>query len=488
MNWLVIFVVLYMIVSILIGILSVKKVKNSTDFVLAGRSLPLYVTIATVFATWFGSEAVLGIPATFIKEGLEGIVGDPFGAGMCLIFVGAFFAAKLYRMNLMTIGDFFRQRYGRTVETFVSIAICMSYLGWVSAQIVALGLAIDLISGDLLSFEWGMFIGLVVVVFYTIFGGMWSVAIMDFLQMISIVLGLVAIAYLVASRIDGGFMAVVHDASVKNKFDFWPKFDLKSIITFVGAFLTMALGSIPQQDVFQRVMSAKDEKTAVFGSIIGGVFYILFCFIPVFIVYGATMLDPQLLAIHGAEGGDVQRILPQFILNDTPIFIQILFFGALLSAIMSTASGTLLAPSVIFAENILKEIFKLNDKQLLMVLRLCILSFSIIAFAHAYLSSSAGLTIFEMVENSYLVTLCGAVVPLIFGIYWKKSNNEGALTSIALGVSSWILCENLNTQMQVHDKELLIQPQMVGLMMAVIGMIIGSLFFHHIKDSKKLNR
>jgi Na+/proline symporter len=169
-----------MLASILVGVLSARRVHNTTDYVLAGRSLPIYVTIATVFATWFGSEAVLGIPATFIQEGLGGIVGDPFGAGMCLVFVGTFFAARLYRMKLMTIGDFYRQRYGRTVETFVSIAICISYLGWVSAQIVALGLAIQLISGDLVSFEMGMVIGLVVVLLYTIFGGMWSVAIMDF--------------------------------------------------------------------------------------------------------------------------------------------------------------------------------------------------------------------------------------------------------------------------------------------------------------------
>jgi solute:Na+ symporter, SSS family len=475
MSGLVIFVILYMVVSILVGVLSAKNVHNTTDYVLAGRSLPMYVTIATVFATWFGSEAVLGIPATFIQEGLSGIIGDPFGAGMCLVFVGAFFAARLYRMNLMTIGDFYRRRYGRTVETFVSIAICISYLGWVSAQIVALGLAIQMISGDLVNFEMAMIIGLIVVLLYTIFGGMWSVAIMDFLQMISIILGLMVVAYLVACRVDGGFMAVINDASAKNKFDVMPSFDFKSIVIFIGAFITMAFGSIPQQDVFQRVMSAKDEKTAVWGTIIGGIFYMLFCFVPVFIVYGATMIDPQLLITHTAEGGDPQKILPQFILNEVPLFVQVMFFGALLSAIMSTASGTLLAPSVIFAENILKETFKLNDKELLKALRLTVLGFSFFVLGYAYLSSSAGLSIFEMVENAYLVTLCGAFVPLAFGVYWSKANNAGALTSIAFGVSSWIIFETLNAKMVVHGTELIIPSQLIGLIMAIIGMIGGSL-------------
>ncbi len=478
MNLLFIFVIFYMLISILVGILSAKRVHNTTDYVLAGRSLPIYVTIATVFATWFGSEAVLGIPATFIKEGFGGIIGDPFGAGMCLVFVGVFFAAKLYRMKLMTIGDFYRQRYGRTVETFVSIAICISYLGWVSAQIVALGLSIDLISGNLISFNAGMVIGLVVVLLYTIFGGMWSVAIMDFLQMISIILGLLCVAYLVASRIDGGFMAVLHDASSKNKFNFSPSFDFKSIVTFLGSFLTMGLGSIPQQDVFQRVMSSKNEKTAVIGTVIGGVFYMLFCFVPVFIVYGATMLKPELAALHMADGGDPQKILPEFILSEVPMFIQIVFFGALLSAIMSTASGTLLAPSVIFAENILKESFKLNEKELLKALRLSVLGFGVVTLGYAYLSSSAGLSIFEMVENAYLVTLCGAFVPLAFGIYWKKSNNAGALTSIAFGVSSWIVLETLNAKILLHGEGFTIPPHIIGLVMAIIGMIVGSLFIN----------
>lgn len=475
MSTLGVFVVLYMMVSIAIGLHAASRVRSSTDYVLAGRSLPIYITIATVFATWFGSEAVLGMPATFIEEGLGGIVADPFGAGMCLIFVGLFFAARLYRMKLLTIGNFYRNRFGRTVEVLISIAICISYLGWVSAQIVALGLTINLISGDLVSLELGMVIGLTVVMLYTIFGGMWSVAIMDFLQMMIILGGLLIVAWLVAGRLDGGYMEVIDHAVAHDKFDFWPELNLAAILAFVGTFVTLALGSIPQQDVFQRVMSAKDENTAVRGTVIGGTFYIAFCFIPIFIAYGATLLDPSLLEVNMAAGGDPQRILPEFILNDVPMPIQIVFFGALLSAIMSTASGTLLAPSAILAENILKDALHLNDKQLLWTLRLSVFGFGLVVLGYAYLSTSAGLSIFEMVENAYLVTLCGAFVPLAFGVYWKKATNAGALVSIALGVTTWAVLEALNLQMLANDTEMLVPPQLAGLFMAIIGMIAGSL-------------
>ena len=475
MNTLGLFVIVYMTISVGIGVYAAMRVRNSVDYILAGRSLPIYVTIATVFATWFGSEAVLGMPATFMEEGLAGIVADPFGAGMCLIFVGVFFAARLYRMKLLTIGDYYRQRYGRTVETLVSIAICISYLGWVAAQIVALGLTISLISGDVISFELGMVIGLSVVMLYTIFGGMWSVAIMDFIQMMAILAGLLIVAYLVSARIDGGAMEIINHASTNNKFEFWPDLNATAIFGFIGAFVTLALGSIPQQDVFQRVMSAKDEKTAVRGTVLGGGFYILFCFVPIFIAYGATLLDPSLIDAHMGEGGDPQKILPEFILNDVPVFVQVMFFGALLSAIMSTASGTLLAPSAILAENIFKDMFKLSDKQLLITLRLCVFTFGLIVLGYAYLSTSAGLSIFEMVENAYLVTLCGAFVPLAFGVYWKKANNTGALVSIALGVTTWAVLEAMNLQMAVNDESMMIPPQLSGLFMAIVGMIGGSL-------------
>ena len=139
------FVGLYLLVSIAIGLYAARRVHSSQDYVVAGRSLPLYITTATVFATWFGSETVLGTSSTFIQEGLHGIVADPFGASLCLILVGVFFARKLYRMNLLTIGDFFRIKYGRGVELATSVAIMLSYLGWVSAQMCALGLVFNVL-------------------------------------------------------------------------------------------------------------------------------------------------------------------------------------------------------------------------------------------------------------------------------------------------------------------------------------------------------
>ncbi len=141
------FVVLYLVLSIGIGLYAATKVHSASDYITAGRSLPMIVVIAMVFATWFGAETVLGISATFLDENLGGTISDPFGASLALILFGLFFARPLYRMKLLTLGDFYRQRYNRPVEVVISAAIALSYLGWVSAQVVALGLVFNVLVG-----------------------------------------------------------------------------------------------------------------------------------------------------------------------------------------------------------------------------------------------------------------------------------------------------------------------------------------------------
>ena len=471
------FVGLYLAVSVGIGLYAARRVNTSGDFMLAGRSLPLYIVTATVFVTFFGSEAVLGIPATFMDENLGGIVADPIGAGLCLVFVGLFFAVRIYRMKLNTIGDFYRVRFGPTVELLVSVAICISYLGWISAQIVALGLVINIVTAGVVSFELGMVIGLVSVMAYTVFGGMVSVAIVSFIQMIAIIVGLLIVADMVADKVDGGYAAVISHAAENGKFEFWPAWDLAAILAFFGAFITLALGSIPQQDVFQRVMSAKNESVSAHGSVYGGLLYIAFCFIPVFIAYAVLMIDPAIVDAHMAEGGDTQRILPDYVLAHVPLGVQVLFFGALLSAIMSTAAGTLIAPSAILAENILRPRFEMDEKRFLLVLRLSVVAFGLVVLIYAWLSASAGMSIFEMVENAYLVTLCGAFTPLAFGVYWKRAANAGALASIVGGVGTWAALEAVNWQLAAAGEALLVPPQVAGLTVAIIGMVVGSLYF-----------
>ena len=458
------FVVLYLLLSVGIGIYASTRVKNSRDFVVAGRNLPMPIVTATVFATWFGAETVLGISAVFVKEGLGGVVADPFGASMCLIIAGLFFAPLLYRMNLLTIGDYYRARYNPAVELIMTLCIMISYLGWVAAQVTALGLVFNVLSDGVINQQAGMIIGISIVLSYTMFGGMWSVALLDFVQMTVIMAGMLLIAVLIKDDA-GGVAYVVGHAQASGKLQLLPSGGIEVWIPFVGALLTMMLGSIPQQDVFQRMTSAKTEKIAVRGTVLGGVLYFAFAFVPMFLAYSATLIDPKFF--NELIESDPQMVLPRLILNHTPLIAQVMFFGALLSAIMSTASATLLAPSVMFTENILKHIaFKhMGDKQMLLTMRIIVLTFGCFVLWFALNSESS---IFHMVENAYKITLVGAFVPLAFGLYWKRANNQGALLSIAMGLISWMA-------MEILEPNTYWPSQLVGLLMSVTGMLLGSL-------------
>ena len=409
-------VIAYLLVTIAIGLVAAKRVKTSADFAIAGRHLPLAMIVTTTFATWFGAETVLGIPAKFVNSGLNGVVEDPFGAGSCLILVGLFFAGKLYRMNLLTISDYYRERYGRSVEVICSIIIMVSYLGWVSAQVTALGLVFNLLSDGVISMPLGMTIGVVSVLAYTLFGGMWSVAITDFMQMIILVVGLAVLAVYAGDQA-GGADKVIALAVSQDLFKFLPEPNMKDILFFLAAAITIMFGSIPQQDVFQRVMSANSLNAATKGPIIGGICYILFAFVPMFLVVSALIIMPEQAAQLIEE--DPQKVLPTLVMTQMPFVMQVLFFGALLSAIKSCASATLLAPSVTFTENIWRQFFPhQGDKQSLLAMRVTVLVFSALVLLYAI--QMQGSSIYEMVSGAYQVTLVGAFIPLLFGLYWAK--------------------------------------------------------------------
>ncbi len=464
------FVILYLIASIAIGMYAATRVRNVDDYYAAGRQLPIWIVTAMVFATWFGAETVLGIPATFMEEGLAGLASDPFGASLCLVLFGLFFARRLYRMNLLTIADYYRQRYDRRVELITGVAIALSYLGWVSAQITALGLVFNVLSDGAITKAQGILIGASIVLMYTIYGGMWSVALTTFFQMIVIVLGLLYIAWLMAGQA-GGVIPVVEHAAANAKLDLMPELSTVAMLAFVSALLTMGFGSIPQQDVFQRANSAKNEQVAMWGTVLGGLAYFLFAAVPIYMAYSAHFIDPALVVRW--IGVDAEMILPELVRGDFPLFAQVIFYGALLAVIMSTASGTLLAPSVTLAENVLKPWLarrrEMDGPRLLWLTRWVVGVFSVLVTLYALWSLEHATTIHQMVENAYKVTLAIAFMPLVAGLYWRWANTLGAYLAMGLGAAVWLALEWL-----APDGVQGMEPHFIGFIAAVVGIGVGS--------------
>jgi solute:Na+ symporter, SSS family len=449
-------IIAYLIFTILVGFWASRKVTTSSDFMLAGRSLPLFLGATALFATWFGSETVFGASSEFLEGGLYRVIEDPFGAALCLLLFGMFFARRLYSMKLLTLGDFFKVKYGKTTELTASVFLAPPYIGYIAAQLVAMGLILNVVAG--IDLWQGVVISAVVVTIYTYIGGMWAITITDFIQTIIIIGGLLALAITLGLKA-GGLTQVISSVPESN-FRFLPAPDTKEVVAYVASWSVLGLGSIPSQDVFQRAMSSRSPGVAAWSCYIGAILYLTIAMLPLFISLCIKHLYPE----HAQ--GDTQLALPNMVLEHMGLPIQILFFGSLLSAIMSTTSSAILAPASILSENFIKPLIshRYTDKQFLLLTRISVLIFSTLATIMATMRTN----IYELVGESSILSLVSLFAPLTFGLYWKRSSSGGALLSMVLGMLTWIIFEFYDTSW----------PSLVpATLVSVVAMVGGSIIW-----------
>jgi Na+/proline symporter len=286
---------------------------------------------------------------------------------------------------------------------------------------------------------------------------MWAISITDFIQSIIIILGLVVLAVVLAGKA-GGVAHVISQVPEHN-FKFFPGGNAREIIAWFAAWAVLGLGSLPSQDVFQRAMSSGSANTAVKSCYIAAILYLSVAMLPLFISLCTKYLYPE-------QAGDPQLALPNMVLTHTGIVVQVLFFGSLLSAIMSTTSSAILAPAAILAENLIRPLSgrQYNDQQMLSLTRISVLIFSVVATVMACLRSN----IYELVGESSILSLVSLFVPLIFGLYWKRASSTGAVLSIVGGASAWFIFINI---------DLTIPALVPSTLISMTGMIAGSLLF-----------
>lgn len=431
-------VCLYLAATVFVGFIAARRVKNNTDFALAGKNLGFFMATSTVFATWFGSETVLGSSANFVRDGFYGVIEEPFGAALCLILVGAIFARKLYAMNLTTFGDFYRVRFGVATEIVASVLLAFSYVSWVAAQFLALGIVMHTVTG--IPLEWAIAAMAALVTLYTTMGGMWAVSLTDTLQTTVIVLGLVAVFAILLPQA-GGWTAVLNHAP-PGHFSFLPQGKIHWW-NYMALWMVLGLGSVPGQDVFQRVMSSKSGKVAATSSVTAGFLYLTIAMIPLFLgLIAITMMGKNELP------KDMQHLLPQLILLKTPVFVQVIFFGALISAILSTASGALLAPSVLMSENLLRKLIP-NEGKMLLLSRLSTIAIALWALQMAY----ANRHIHNLVTDSSSIGLVALLVPFLVGFFTKSTAAWPAVASMVLGFLVWKFWPELSAVMRIKADE-----------------------------------
>lgn len=425
--WLTGGIAVYMAIMLYIGWWTSKKIQNTSDFIVAGSRLGWWLSIGSLFATWFGGETCMGSSTTAFNKGILGVISDPFGAGLCLILAGFFFIKVFRRLKIETIIDYFEHRYGKRVSQLFSILYLPVYLGWVGGQFMGLGLILHTLVG--LPEMPAMIVGTLVVLFYTYYGGMWAVSVTDFVQMFFIVLGLVALYPILVDDL-GGFTAI-HAQIPENFFHFYPREGgVLTWMNYAQAWAMVAIGSLPAQDLFQRIMSPKNAKIAAGSAIISGVMYIVIGLIPVLIgIYGR-------IAFPESDG---ESILIDVANKYLPLPLKALMISALISAIMSTACSALLAPASIIGKNIVPMFIPhITEEAKLKWCRYSILILCAASLTLALQFESA----YELCTNSWGVLLVGIAAPMIFGVFWKKANRLGAYAGAVAGLTVWIALLN----------------------------------------------
>ena len=448
------FIPLYMVVTLAIGFWASRRIKTSSDFTLAGKSLSASFVGVTLFATWFGSSSIMGNPGRFVENGLSSFVTLYLAPVICLLIVGLFYAKRLYSFNIVTIGDFFAIRFNKKLDLFISILMIFSYPHWIAAQFVALAFLFQSVLG--ISIEHGIILGGFIVVLYTYVGGMWAVSYTDMLQSILILMGLVLLLVNILEQTGG--IVPMFENKPSSFFSIFPKNGLENWSVYLAVLLAHTMGAIPVQEIYQRVFSARSQKSAVNGLYIaGGLLLVINC-IPLLIALGAAHLHPELMA---ADQG--QNIIPVMVSQYASLPLQILFYGALISAILSTSSGAMLAPATVIGENLIKPFLpNLPDKKLLLFTRISVILVAVISCYFAYDDSD----IVGLVVASLSLILVCVFAPFTFGLFWKKASVFGAWSSIMVGGLTWGVCLLLDTQ---------IDPTLYGTPASCLAMVAGSL-------------
>ncbi|MGB7326297.1 MAG: sodium:solute symporter family protein [Rubripirellula sp.] len=468
--------IVYLIALYGIGFLAQRRVKNVEDFVLAGRRLPTSLATITIIATWFGAESLMTTADEVGNEGLRKAMLDPIGISACLLLAGLFVAGPMWRMGILTIPDFFNRRYGKTAEILSSLIIVPSYFGWVAAQFVALAQLLDVFFG--IPKEWGITAVATLGTGYTLLGGMWTITWTDAIQMTFILIGLILLGHAILVDLgDGSLSSGLSVMQTDIPAQRWriadPPTFWRDTLTAISALAIGALGNLPMQDLMQRIFSAKSDTVASRACLWAAAGYLIMGILPI----GAGMAAHLLLPQHGGDFDGVVLLVASKLLN--PILLLV-FFLAIVSAVLSTIVSAVMAPAAVMAHNLAEPVWRRSRKTaptqqgLLWLQRIAIVIVTIASAWLAYKGEGA----YELVQGSYSMPLVSLFVPFIIGIHFKRVPPLAAILAMVFGITPW--CMHMLVGWEIFLEPWLeaaglpVPHELAGTLCSLIGFLIGA--------------
>ena len=401
-----------------------SRIHDEEDFIVAGRRLPLPLASATILATWFGAGTLLVAADAVRDRGLRVSILEPFGAGVCLFLAAAFFARRLWEARLLTVIDLFRRKWGRSVEVLASVYE-VGYFVWVATQFVSLGGIIHLFFGIDLTLSIVLVAGFLLL--YTLAGGMWSVAITDFAQVVLLAIGLIILTGTLLSDVGAGSVLGGAEVLVRKSnhehLVFVPMDRLEEFVGWMNLFVVGAIGNLYSQDLIQRIFASRSARVAVTACVSAGVLYIVLGMMPVVLgLAGSVVLGDDVT-------GSVIPALAAKFLSPT---MSVVFVLTLMSAVMSSVDSGLLAPASVMAQNLLKPMLGERVGALNLV-RWCVAFVTLCSVGFAVSGQGA----FELLQRSYSVGIPPLVV-MCFAVYGDDDHPLPALLTLGLGLFLWL--------------------------------------------------
>lgn len=457
-NWVLAGILGFFAVRMAIGYWAARHVSNASDYIVAGRGLPIYVTSASIMATWFAAETLMGASTEGYLHGFQGVVFDPFGAVLCLLVSGMFFIRLMRRARYLTLVDFFEKRYGKQASLIGAFVQIVAYVIWTSAQFVAGSVVVRTLLG------WEPWMGVLlvgaIVTGYTTMGGMLADTLLDFIQMF-FTAGGISVVFFYVLRAVGGLDGLLNHGGtvhVPEPFSLVPLDEPHGFLGYNGhmgicywiaAWLTIGLGSVATQDLMQRSMSARNEATAVWGSYFAAVLYFTFGVMSPLVGIMLHKISPGITGKEQLEG-----LLIMASQQYLPVALHVLFIAALTSAMMSTSDSAILAGASVFTENVLPSLGKkVDDVQKLWWTRVMVVVIGATCMGMAILIEDT----YRLALMAWSLPLVGMFTPFAFGMYWSKSNRFGAISSIIGGLVSWLVATFLyyphTSAMHLQDGE-----------------------------------
>lgn len=412
----------YVLLQFVIGAWVSRRMSSEEDYIVAGRSLGTGLVTFSVFATWFGAEAIQVSAGEIYEKGLSGALVDPFGYGMAVVIVGLLLAVPLWRRGITTFADMIRERFSPETERLFVLILLPGSLFWAAAQIRAFGQIMSSAGG--LELGSAILIAAALIGAYSVVGGLLADAITGVVQGLAVIIGLFALTYFVIEHM-GGLDASF--ATIKpERLNPFSGGDESPLARIEKLAITIC-GSIVSVELISRFLGASSAKAARNGTLSGGCLYLAIGLIPVFL----GLVGPSL--IKGLT--EPEQIVPKLAEAYMPTVAYALFLGALVSAILSVVHAALHAPAAQLSHNIFTRLKPgMSASAKLWSVRLTVLALSVVAF---FLAQSVE-RIKDLVETASAFGSAGAFVVVVFGVFTRFGGPASAITSLLTGILMWI--------------------------------------------------